>query len=229
MRLMKLMIVAVSTLLIGNMACAETLPAVEFFYSNNKGEISVQAAYQRLQGDPQHLLKSDVVKMMRLNQIDKGTSEDILGAYFMSTDKKMTADNTEIFSVLPTQKLSKERIFTIAKKIAEALSQESVAVFIPTQEKMIGDMRVVFTQDKPKINDVIKMIHEKLPASYSQAFSLHLVNEVDDYVHARIKAVEWLGGKAKWNELKAAFPHDKISYQYGKSYLIYKNGNVAPL
>jgi hypothetical protein len=229
MNFKKLAITLLGALFIANVTYADQRPAVEFFYSNNKGEISVQAAYKRLTGDEQKLLQNDIIKLMKVNHVNQGHSEDILGTYFMSTDKKITADNTEIFSIPVTDRLAKERIFAIAKKIADTFDQESVAVFIPENKKAVGDIKIIFLKNRPSINQVIQVIHEKLPASYSQAFSLHIANETDDYDHARITAVEWLGKKAKFDELKKAFPNDKVSYQHGKSYLIYKDGRVEAL
>jgi hypothetical protein len=125
--------------------------------------------------------------------------------------------------------LPKERIFGIAKKIAATFNQESVAVFIPDHDKIIADIKVSFTNQRPKISDVIYMIHERLPASYSQAFTLHIKDKKADYAHAEVDAVEWLGDKLKMDLFKQAFPQATISYHYGQSYLIYKNGNVDAL
>jgi hypothetical protein len=213
-------------LLLGSIAHAAEPSVTEFFYSNNTSQIDPQAAYQRFTGSAQQSLKIDTLKLMKANHIKQGKQDEILGTYYLLHAHKTTVDNSEIFSLSPSQKLPKERIFVIARQIAATFNQESVAVFIPSQDKIIGDIKVSFIHKKPKISDIINMIHEKLPASYSQAFTLHIKDNTADYAHAEVDAVEWLGDKLKVDLLKHVFPQEKISYHYGQSYLIYKNGNV---
>jgi hypothetical protein len=76
---------------------------------------------------------------------------------------------------------------------------------------------------------VIALIHSKLPSSYSQAFSLHLANEHDDFDDVKVAEVEWLGSKMNSNDVKNAFPNDKVTVQFGEAYLVFKNGQIEQL
>jgi hypothetical protein len=216
-------------LLLSSIAHAAEPSTIELFYSNNTSQVDLQAAYQRLTGAAEQALESNSLELMKAYHLQHGKQEEVLGTYYLSHDHKTTMDNSEIFSLSPSQRLPKERIFAIAKKIAMTFNQESVAVFIPSYDKIIADIKVTFTNEKPKINDVIKMIHERLPESYSQAFTLHIKDKTVDYAHAEVNAVEWLGNKLKMDLFKQAFPQANVSYHYGQSYLIYKNGNIDAL
>ena len=44
-----------------------------------------------------------------------------------------------------------------------------------------------------------------------------------------VKEIEWLGSKVKPEDIQKAFPLEDISYQYGKAYLVYKNGQKEQL
>ena len=202
------------------------------YVSNNTQEITVPSAYVRLTGQPQADLRNTVKKILDKYSITSNTSGSILGAYRMSTDKDMTADNTEYVTANISQSLSDKKIFTIAKALAIKLHQDSVAVFIPEfipDQKTVGDISVHFMSHKPGINEVINEVHKNLPASYSQGFSLHVTNTCCGFDHAKVSEVEWLGSKIDINQIKQAFPTKNIVSQDGVAYLIYRNGKEETL
>ena len=201
----------------------------EFFVSNNTGEIDLQTAFNRLSGDEQQALQNDVIHIMQKGHVEQGRFEKLLGTYQMSKDQNITADNTEIFITSSYQPLSAEKIFNLAKQLDVRLSQESVAVFIPSKKPIIGDVTLTFQSHDYSIHEIIEIIHKNLPMQYGQAFSLYLNNTCSGFDKATVKKVEWLGGKIKPNEIQNKFPHEKISYHYGKAYLVYKNGRVENL
>ncbi len=146
----------------------------------------------------------------------------------MSSDQNITADNTEHFNASTYQYLSDENVFSIAKELAIALNQDSVAVLIPNQSS-IGGITVTFISHRPTINETIGMLHDKLPTLYNQAFSLHLVNKCSGFDNTKVSEIEWLGSKINIDEIKKVFPSEKINSRYGKVFLVYQNGQKEPI
>jgi hypothetical protein len=204
-------------------AFANTEPSAELFASNNTHEISVQSAYARLTGPSQSDLKYSILQVLKKYNIKAGRSGSILGAYQMSTDKDMTADNTEYVYVTPSK-----QICFIAKALAISLHQDSVAVFIP-DNTAIGDVAVNFGSHPLSIDEAIHLVSNKLPALYSQGFSLHLTHLNNDFNHEKVSEIEWLGSKIDINEIKQAFPNEKIRARDGTAYLVYEDGRKETL
>jgi hypothetical protein len=202
--------------------------SVEIFASNNTEEINVEAAYKRLDGPEQRALKNNIIDILQAKHFEQGRFVSILGVYQMA-DKNLTGDNTEIFYASPQQHFFKEEIFAMTAKLLVALQQESIAVFFPDERLPDGDFYVVFKSQQPLIKNVIKTIHEKLPANYASAFSLHLVDHAVGFEQARVKEIEWLGSKVNVVVIKKAFPTAEFSAQHGKAYLIYKDGRIEDL
>ena len=212
-------------LLANNTVFAASRLPVEFFASNNTQEIDIQHAYDRLTGKEQHQLQNAMITVMQKNHLEQGRFADVLGAYRMSSDQNITADNTEKFNTSPYQYLTEEKIFSMATEMAISLKQDSVAVFIPDDQSSVGDVVVSFKGVQPDITSAVAMIHDRLPVNYSQAYSLRLNNEYAGINNATVAQIEWLGSKINIDEIKSAFPGRTISYRYGKVYLVYQNGN----
>lgn len=87
----------------------------KFFASNNTNIIDTDTAYGRLSGTVQHNLYKTMLNIFQKAHLEQGEFENILGAYQMSSDKKITADNSEIFYVSPQQILSNENVFKIGQ------------------------------------------------------------------------------------------------------------------
>ena len=208
-------------LLTTNLVFANT--SIQFFASNNTKQIDLQTAYLRLVGKEQQDLQNNMIDVLQKNHIEQGKFEDILGTYRMSNDQTITADNSERYNTSPNQQLSEEKIFSLAQELAINLKQESVAVLIPDQST-IGDITISFTSHKPSINEIVDLVHDKLPVTYSQAFSLSLTNKFGDFDKATVNEIEWLGSKINLDEVKNAFPNEKINYHFGKVYLVFQNG-----
>ena len=119
-------------------------------------------------------------------------------------------------------------MFSLAKELAIKLNQDSVAIFIPN-DSSLGDITVNFFSHQPRINEVVNMLHNKLPELYNQAFSLHLINKCGDFNHAKVTKIEWLGSKLNLEVIKKAFPLEKINSRYGKVFLVYQNGQKQQL
>lgn len=200
-----------------------------FFSSNNTHEITVEAAYDRLRGQEQENLQNNIISVMQKNHIEQGKFEDIIGAYTSSASQNFTADNTDIFNTSPYQKLSNEKAFLLAQRLAIKLNQESVGVFIPTKESIVGNISVHFSTHQPTIMEAINLLHNKLPPMYIRGFSLHLNNKYSNFKEATVSEIEWLGSNLKLAEIKEVFPQEEISYRYGSAYLVYKNGQKERL
>lgn len=230
MTIYKRMIVAVASLFLSaaNIAFANNEVSTEFFASNNTKEINVQTAYARLVGKEQADLQKNMIFVLHKNHIEQGSFEDILGAYRMSSDKNITADNTKHFTASSHQNLPEEKIVNIAKELAITLNQESVAVLMPDQT-MTGEIILCFTSQQPNVSELLNTIHEKLPLIYNQAFSLHLVDTQSGFDNAKVAEIEWLGNKINLADIKKAFPNGKINSHYGKVFLVYKNGKKEQL
>lgn len=203
--------------------------SIEFFASNNTNEIDLQTAFNRLEGDEQQALQLSTINLMQKNRLEQGSFEDLLGTYKMSTDQNITADNSEIYITSPYQNLSTEKVFMLAKQLANTLKQDSIAVFIPSKQAVIGDIIIKFKSHAYTINETINLIQSKLPAQYSQAFSLYLNHSCADFNNTTVNEIEWLGSKIKLDDIKKAFPLEDITYHYGKAYLVYRNGQKEPL
>lgn len=202
--------------------------SVEFFISNNTKEINLQTAFNRLSGSEQHKLQNKIINVLQKEHIEQGKFKNLLGTYQYSS-KKNTADNSELFVTSSYQKLPIKKIFRIAKQLANSLNQESVAVFIPSKQSGVGDTILKFKSHNYSINETIKIIHEKLPAQYSKAFSLHLNNNCSSFDNAIVKEVQWLGSKIKPQELRKSFPNEDIYFYHGNAYLVFKNGQKEQL
>ena len=203
--------------------------SIEIFSSNNSSEIDIHTAYERMVGLKQHQLKDDIINILQNKHFEQGKFVDVLGTYRMSNDQHITADNTSIFYTSPYQTLSNQQVFDLAQQLAITLQQESIAVFIPNNQKSVTDLSVIFVTHQPKINEIINILHNKLPNTYNQAFSLHLAYQSTNFKNARVTKVEWLGSKINIDEIKKAFPNEQVSDENGSAYLVYKNGQVNPL
>lgn len=202
--------------------------SVAFFASNNINIIDMRTAYERLTGHEQAELQDEMINVLQKNHIEQGRFKNILGTYRMSNEQIPTADNTEEFDLSPYQHLSTDQIFFTAKELALALKQESIAVLIPSNAT-IGDITVNFTSNHPSTNEVIQLLQDKLPALYSQAFSLHLQTTPDDFANAKVAKIEWLGSKIKLDEIRKAFPFAKVNSRYGDVFLVYQNGQIKQM
>lgn len=224
----KLVVISCCILLGLSSAFASNNASVEFFASNNNKIINMQTAYSRLAGQEQHDLQDVMIDVLQKNHIEQGRFKNILGTYRMSIDQSNTADNTEEFDVSPYQNLSNEKIFFIAKELAVTLKQDSVAVLIPNKST-IGSITVKFTSIKPTINEAVDLLQKELPAIYNDAFSIHLVNTTNSFDTAEVAKIEWLGRKINLNEIKKAFPLEKIDFLYGDVFLVYQSGQIEQL
>ncbi len=214
---------------LSSISYAENADGVKFFSSNNTSVITLEKAYDRLAGKPQHELKNSTINFLQVNHIEQGRFENILGTYQMMNDKQTTGDNTEVFYASPLQKFSNEQVFALATQLANKLEQESVAVFIPSAQYSVADVCINFKNNQPNINEAITMIHEKLPAPYSSAFSLRVKNSNANFKNAKVTKIEWLGNNKNIADIKKAFPQADVSYKYGQSFLVYKNGSVESI
>lgn len=227
MRLVRsLLLIALITC--ANTAYAEQQRSVMFFASNNTGDIDVGTAYQRLKGQAQQDLQAQMITVIQQHHLEQGRASDILGAYDLASTNQVTADNTESFLTSPYQAISERETFRIAKELAVALNQESVAVFLPAKKGSSGEVSVVFTS-QPTINDAITAIRNNLPAAYSEAYSLHLAAGCVDVNNAKVQSIEWLGSKINYGDVKQAFPNDTVSYMNGTAYLVYQSGKKQPI
>lgn len=206
-----------------------TEDAIEFFSSNNNHEISLRQAFARITGSPQTELQKSIIKIMQQNKMEQGSFEAVLGTYQMSTDKNITADNTEIFYTSPLQMLTKQKIFQLASELANGLDQDSIAVFVPTKTAAVAEIKIYFNQNKPSIEKAVTIIKQKLPPIYSEAFFLQLDRTCGGFEKATVNSVEWMSSHADVQLIKKAFPQQIMTTQKGIAYLVYKNGKIDKL
>lgn len=225
MNIYKLMLI-ISMFFIANMANAAS---IEFFASNNTGEINIKTAYERLFAKPQQVLINDFINTLQTNHVEQGRLEGILGIYQMKNDKNITSDNTEIFYASPLQNFSNKQIFAIAAQLANSLNQESVAVFIPAEQSNGGEVIVTIKSQKLSIVEAVDAIKKKLPQSYANAFSLHLNQQTKYFKGAKVTEIEWLGSNINIEDIKKAFPDENIVFNQGQAYLVYKDGRAEAL
>jgi len=210
---------------VANFAYGNDFYQVRFFVSNNTKEINLQTAYARLTGSEQVALQNKIRDLLQEKHLKLTGVENILGTYRMSTDKNITADNTESFT---SYLISKEQAFALAKALAQRLNQDSVAVLI-RNKNTLADVTVNVTSKQNNINQVIKLIHDKLSTTYNQAFSLHLINSPGEFKNAKVTSIEWLGNKIRLTDIHKAFPKAKVTTANGSVFLIYKDGHQEQL
>ncbi len=203
--------------------------SIKFFASNNANEIDLQKAFNEIQNKDQRALQNKIIDVMQKNRMEQGKFENILGIYKMSVDHNITADNSEIYITSALQKLSSQKIFKMAKELANTLKQESVAVFMPSKQAAVGDIVLTLKSHAYSITEITQIIHAQLPQSYSKAFSLHLNNICSNFDTATVNKVEWLGSKINPEVIKKIFFQEQIFSHNGKAYLVYENGNKLQL
>jgi hypothetical protein len=228
---MRLKTLLATLLFIPLLSFANNDDSIEIFSSNNTEEISLETAFNRLAGTDQQALRSSITQFLQQHHVEQGEVHNLLGAYQMQSDKKITGDNTESFYTSPLQHFSKKKIFLLAAELSQRLRQESVAVFIPESHlaTATGDVILVFRSDKPTITTILHEIQEKLPASYNTAFSLHLINVKQGYKQARVAEIEWLGSKINPDIIRNTFPNERVIFHEGTAYLVFKDGKVQQL
>src|ERR1700739_3019774 len=91
---------------LSNLIHAEIQSSIELFSSNNTHLITIEKAYERLNGTAQSELEHTFITLLQKNHIEQGEFENILGIY------KKTADNTLLFHTSPKQSLSNKHIFS---------------------------------------------------------------------------------------------------------------------
>lgn len=226
---MKIKTKNITRVIYSSLLLANSVFATEFYASNNTKEISLQNAYTRLTHAQQNDLQNTMITVFQKNHIEQGEFQNLLGTYRMSKDQKITADNSEVFSTSPSQRLSQKIVFSLARELAKTLKQDSVAVFIPQPNKLIGEITVTFKSHKPGIRETVDLLHKKLTSSYNQAFSLYLDNTCGEFNQARVTKIEWLGSKINMSEIKKSFPHEEVSSRFGKVFLVYQHGDPQSL
>lgn len=210
-------------------ADAETKYNAKIFASNNTQIIDVTSAYKRLIGMPQLQLHNTMLNVIQGDHLEQGEFDNVLGTYQMLDEKKVTADNSQIFYTSPQQYLSNEDLFKLSAELAVALKQESVAVFIANKQSLIADVEVSFPAHPPTINKIINLINQQLPAKYHQAFSLYLDVKGPNVFSPKVTKIEWLGSKISLEEVKKVFSSKNIIFRTGLAFLVYKNGAVDQL
>lgn len=223
-----LYVIFLITLLLTSSSALASEASTSFFVSNNTKQIDLQTAFQRLTSTDQQNLQNSVIDVMQKNHIEQGRYENLLGTYRMNSDQHITADNSERFDTSPLQSLSDEKTLLLAKELAIELNQESVAVMIPDRSTTAG-ISVNFVSAKPTIDETINMIREKLPATYSQAFSIHLATCKTPFNETIVDKIEWLGSQINAEDVQNAFPLEETTMVYGKVYLVYQNGQTEQL
>lgn len=205
-------------------AFAYSKPTIDFFASNNTGQIDLEKAYLRLNGKEQEDLELAFIHLLQKNHFEQGRLQPILGTYQLSDNQAITADNTTVFHASPYQDLSTERSLNLARDLAQFLKQESVAVFIPEKHQPISQVIVKFKDSSPDIKETLATINKNLPTAYSQAFSLHLKQGNISFEEAKVSQIQWLGSQINVEEVKKAFPLSEVNSRNGTAYLVYQNG-----
>lgn len=202
---------------------------IEFYASNNTSEISLENAYARLTGTSQHVLRDEMIHVMQINHVEQGVCNDILGSYQMNATQNVTADNSKVFTMSPYQQYPISKATRVAKQLAQALQQESVAMFVPNQQGSFGKAIVTFQNNKPNVAAVKALLHARLPDDYSQAYSLVLENEYANYADLKVAQIQWLGNKKNLQEIQAAFADEQVALVHGSAYLVYADGQIIAI
>lgn len=209
------------------MLYAADYTSVSFFASNNTGIIQPEQAYQRLLSEAQNQLKNTIIDIMQSHHLEQSQCEDGIGMYQMADSGRLTADNGKIFTTSPYQALTDDTVFSLSQQMANALQQESVAVFIPDEQAKTADTTVYLNSRHYNLAQTLKLINERLPADYSQAFTLHFDSKYGGVDQATIGSIEWLGNHIDPIVIQNAFPGEKMTMKHGKAFLVYKDGRIV--
>jgi len=217
-------------LIIASQKCLAAQESIAFYFSNSTSTISLSQAFCRLCSKDQVELQKTAITLMRQEHINKIELQDLLGFYRIYKTKNMTADNSEKLVINDSPQLSSKKAFKIAGKLANALNQESVAIFLPDDNMKGGQLIIRLMSHQYTIQEITNIIHKKLPKQYNQGFSLHLKNPCyASFEDATVEEVEWLGTKIKQNDVKKLFPQDNVTYHLGRAYLVYSDGKKQSL
>ena len=214
--------------ILSNSAFAASHSSIEFFASNNQGEIPLQTAYARLTGDPQQQLQQKFIEVMQKNHVEQGTQKNILGIYQMDSTKNVTWDNSERFDTSPYQNLSVDEAKQIAMQLSQVLAQETVAVFVPESQANVAKITVHF-KHQPSIAALQKQVQNKLPEQYRQAMSIQLEKETTGLPQARVDTLTWLGSGYDKQVIQAAFKDASVEVDSGDAFLVNQQGNLTNL
>ncbi len=202
---------------------------VSFFASNNTEIIKPQQAYVRILSQAQDQLKNTIIDIMQSNHMEQTKCEDSIGMYEMRNDGNPTSDNTKVFTTSPYQIIADNKVFAIAVQMANELKQESVAVFIPDKDATVSDTVVHLKSHQYHLDEILKVIDEDLPPQYSKAFSLHFSNKFGGLQNATVSSIEWLGTTIDPAVIQRVFSAEDITFNHGKAYLVFKNGQKEEL
>ena len=199
--------------------------SVMFFASNNTGQINADEAYTRLIGNDQYNLTGSITQIMQERRVQQGKFDNVIGMY------KNYADNTEVFSTSPNQDIAEPEVEFIAKKLANELKQETIAVFIPNETaKTIGEISVTFRPGRePNFRTAMIDLKRRLPAPYTEAFSMYLDPTYSGISQKKVAKIAWLGTKLNIERVKRAYPYARVDSKNGEAFLIDQNGIKIPL
>lgn len=195
----------------------------ELFASNNHGEITVERAYERLIGEEQTELQETITDIMQKNHIEQGKFKNILGSYQMDSTKNVTGDNSEIFMTSPYQSVPFPKVVSLAHQLAKTLNQESIAIFVPNSQSVIGKITVKFVSKKMTLNELTSVLQTELPAAYSHTYSMELENEKSAFSDLKVSKILWLGSEITLQELQTIFTNEVIEAHHGNAYLIFRD------
>ncbi|KTC91822.1 MULTISPECIES: hypothetical protein [Legionella] len=202
--------------------------SIELFFSNNTDVIQINEAYSRLVSASQKKMHEQVIAILQRNHIEQGTFKDALGMYQITTCD-ISADNSSRFISSSQQPLSKKVIFSLSRELVTKLNQESIAVFFPNNDFPVSDTTLHFTTVQPTIVEALNLIKQQLPINFSQAFSMYLDNECEDFDTIKVVAIEWLGQRVNADLIRQAFPQEIIHSRHGEAYMVYRDGSKKSL
>ena len=203
----------------------QSLEGPRLYQSNNTGVMNVVLATQQAMGFEMVKLRQDVLTQLTAEMqnslampIDLGIRA--VGTYcdFGAEVPQRTAEPSLVLGLGPKWENREPEVFALAAKMAKALSQQSVAVFVPCEGGEAFHLQVNIANGlRPTpgaMDDIVSEIQE--------AYTLHL-DEV-----GRVKALDVIGTMIEVGQLIEAIEgidaHCLVSMEVGSAYLITGTG-----
>lgn len=207
---------------------ADASNSVKFYLSNSKTQADSTLALHRLLGPEQHALQKGVIDTLQIKHIQQTTQLFVLGAY-RNSKQEASIDNTLVIITSPYQELLDCEIVILARDLARQFKQETVAVFIPDTKSNDIDIMFSFKNNAYEMNELLSILHKKLPSSYAEGVTLYLDKGCKSVINCRVSGLEWLGNNLDTPKLKTVFPHADIQQTRGRAILVDQSGNITKI
>jgi hypothetical protein len=221
MKIQKINYAVAATLLL----CTSLAQASKLFAANNTSTISINEAFDRVNGEAQGDLKDTTINTLQNDHYEQGRISNAVGTYYMRSRDEMTADNTLVYTTSPQESIPEEKIIRTAATLAKDLNQESVAVFVTDGNPSNSDI-LIGVDDQNLSYSELKNKIPQLEAIGLSTFTVYFKGSPCTLDSAKISAIEWLTTHDKLEQLKKVFAGGQVQEETGEALLVFNDGHT---